>query len=194
MSLLVQMFVPTTSFANDLVRASDFGRPDILLNSAAIIQKNGSDLIGRIDQQFDASSTDRTRNPIGDGNFAYLDQEGSRQEARLSQTGNLNQMLVKQSGQGNSVIAEQIGNGNSLKVTQDGIGNILTSKQVGDRNSVDVEQIGNGYRADITIYGNDNRSSVVQPEHGLTVTVILGTAELPVNGLTVKGTAYYPPK
>ena len=199
LSLLTQAMICQSSRADELfkfkelVKISDFGVPDILMSSAAIIQ-SGSDLVASIDQQFDATGTDRTRHPVGDGNFAYITQDGARHEARLTQTGNLNHVLVDQKGQGNSVKAEQIGNGNVLKVTQDGVDNVLTSLQVGDRNKVDVEQIGAGYRADVTIYGNDNRANVFQPEHGLSVTVTLGTPEAPVNGLTVKGSYYSPPR
>jgi len=159
LSAAVLICGPLTSHAQqigDLTRYSDFGQPDILL-TAASIRQSGDHHIGVIDQRTDISSTDRTLNPIGDGNIADLVQDGSYNEAYLSQTGNLNRIRVEQSGSYNRTEITQDGVANTVDLKQDGFNNQATLTQIGTANTLDLQQTGaNNYL--ISIQNGDSNS------------------------------------
>ncbi|MBV8124194.1 MAG: hypothetical protein JOY60_08175 [Burkholderiaceae bacterium] len=160
-----------------LLKYTDIGQADILLTAASIIQSNGNNLVGSIDQTLDTSTTDRSLYPLGNGNIADVEQTGSYNSATIVQNGNLNQIRVIQSGSSNTVNATQIGVGNYADISQSGSGNTLTTYQNGTGNIITASQLGNS-AATLQEIGDNNV---------ITLNQLPGIQTLNVSNVTLRG-------
>lgn len=154
-----------------LLLNSDFGKPDIRVTAASIVQ-SGTGNRARIEQTYAASADDAIFDPAGLGNIASVSQTGFANQVALTQDGNLNRARIVQNGDSNQASAAQAGAGNTLDVTQDGFGNSLLASQNGVGNSIVLTQAG-GNQATLSETGNRNTIQVQQVPGGATVTVDL---------------------
>ena len=154
-----------------LVANSDFGKPDIRVTAASIIQA-GTGNRARIDQTYATSADDAIIDPAGLGNIAAVSQSGNGNQVSVTQDGNLNRVRIVQNGDSNQASAGQSGAGNTLDATQDGFGNALLATQTGVGNSIALTQAG-GNLATLSETGDRNVIQVQQVFGGATVTVDL---------------------
>ena len=154
-----------------LLLNTDFGKPDIRVTAASIVQ-SGSGNRARIEQTWFPSADDAIIDPAGNGNMAAIEQTGDANQATLTQDGNLNRARIVQNGGSNQASAAQSGAGNTLDVTQDGFGNNLLATQTGVGNSIVLTQAG-GNTATLSETGDRNTIQLQQVFGGAAVTVDL---------------------
>jgi minor curlin subunit len=168
-----QLLMTAACAAADLSTLSDFGRSDILRNTAFVNQIGSGNVLQSTQIVSDGGNTGQYLELIqtGSDNQAIIEQLGDLNRARIDQSSSSNIVNVSQNGIGNLVDLLQIGNFNELYVTQLGNNNSIVFEQPGsatatlvekgDNNRINVSQ-GFGSNINIRLDGNNLTATVRQ--------------------------------
>jgi hypothetical protein len=138
--------------AADLSTLSDFGRSDILRNTAVVNQIGSGNVLQSTQIVSDGGNT---------GQYLELIQTGSDNQAIVEQLGDLNRARIDQSSSSNIANVSQNGTGNLVDLLQTGNFNELYVIQLGKNNSIVFEQPGSA-TATLVEKGDNNRINVSQ--------------------------------
>jgi minor curlin subunit len=148
----LQLLMMAACGAADLSTLSDFGRSDILRNTAVVNQIGSGNVLQSTQIVSDGGNT---------GQYLELIQTGSDNQAIVEQLGDLNRARIDQSSSSNIANVSQNGTGNLVDLLQTGNFNELYVTQLGNNNSIVFEQPGSA-TATLVEKGDNNRINVSQ--------------------------------